>query len=233
MGQSAQACVVSKSLVGTCVAFLRTRLFEIYMLLVSVLIGLVIVFYLRWTRKPREVRWMLRVWSSAFIYGARTIIGMKYRLEGVENIPEGPVLFVGNHQSYWESIAMTVFFPHINVVTKQEAMLIPVFGWPSSRSHDSDLQGCARTKPETVVKGWFSVDRRRAKHPDLPRRRAGSSPGTAALFARTGAPLSALWLRCGAVRDKRRPALAQRFRGETPGAYYDSVSAHHAAGAGT
>jgi len=129
MGQTAQACAVSKSVVGRCVAFLRTRLFEIYMLLVSALIGLVIVFYLRWTRKPREIRWMLRVWSSAFIYGARTIIGMKYRLEGLENIPEGPVLFVGNHQSYWESIAMTVFFPHINVVTKQEAMLIPVFGW--------------------------------------------------------------------------------------------------------
>jgi 1-acyl-sn-glycerol-3-phosphate acyltransferase len=99
------------------------------MLIVSVLIGVLIIIYLRWTRKPREVRWVLRLWSSSFIYGARAIIGMKYRLEGLDNIPDGPVIFVGNHQSYWESIAMTVLFPHINVVTKREAMSIPVFGW--------------------------------------------------------------------------------------------------------
>lgn len=129
MGQIAQEDSVSTNLVGTCIGFLRTRLFELYMLIVSVLIGVWILVYLRWTRKPREVRWVLRLWSSSFIYGARAIVGVKFRVEGLENIPKGPVIFVGNHQSYWESIAMTVFFPHINVVTKRAAMSIPVFGW--------------------------------------------------------------------------------------------------------
>ncbi|MEM0943357.1 MAG: lysophospholipid acyltransferase family protein, partial [Pseudomonadota bacterium] len=40
-----------------------------------------------------------------------------------------PFLLVSNHQSYWESIALTAIFPHINVITKSPAMRIPVFGW--------------------------------------------------------------------------------------------------------
>lgn len=129
MGEIAQEDTVSMGIAGECIGFLRTRLFEIYMVIVSALIGIVILVYLRWTRKPREVRWFLRLWSASFIYGARAIVGVRYRLEGLENIPDRPVIFVGNHQSYWESIAMTVFFPHINVVTKRAAMSIPVFGW--------------------------------------------------------------------------------------------------------
>lgn len=128
-GDTAQADSVFRSIVGACTGFLRTRLFELYVLIFSALIGVGILIYLRWTRKPREVRWVLRLWSASFIYGARAILGMKFRVEGLENIPDRPVIFVGNHQSYWESIAMTVFFPHINVVTKRAAMSIPVFGW--------------------------------------------------------------------------------------------------------
>lgn len=111
------------------VSVVRTRLFEMYMLLVSAVIGVVIVTYLRWRKRPTEVRWFLRLWSICFIHGARVITGTRFRLEGLENIPDRPVIFVGNHQSYWESIAMTVFVPDINVVTKRAAMSIPVFGW--------------------------------------------------------------------------------------------------------
>ena len=112
-----------------CAGMLRTRIFELYVLIVSLLVGAAIPTYLNWTRKPRQVRHVLRTWSWCFIYGARTILGTRFRLEGLENIPRHPVIFVGNHQSYWESIAMTVFSPHINVITKRAAMSIPVFGW--------------------------------------------------------------------------------------------------------
>ncbi|MEH6755432.1 MAG: lysophospholipid acyltransferase family protein [Alphaproteobacteria bacterium] len=128
----AQDRAASKTVADTVrnsIEFLRTRIFELYILTVSVLIGSVIVVYLRWTKKPREVRWFLRLWSASFVYGARVIVGVRFRLEGLENIPDRPVIFVGNHQSYWESIAMTVLVPHINVVTKRAAMAIPVFGW--------------------------------------------------------------------------------------------------------
>lgn len=110
-------------------AFVRTRLFEIYVVLMSCMVGLAIIVYYQWTKKPAQVRKLLRFWSSCFIYGARFILGVRFVIEGRENIPSEPVIFMGNHQTYWESVAMTVFFPDINVVTKRSAMLIPVFGW--------------------------------------------------------------------------------------------------------
>ncbi|MBY8974883.1 1-acyl-sn-glycerol-3-phosphate acyltransferase [Rhodobacteraceae bacterium NNCM2] len=117
------------ALLAEALAFARTRLFELYVLIMSLGVGFLIVVYHYWVRNPRQVRGLLRFWSRSFIEGARVILGIRYRLEGVENIPNHPVIFVGNHQSYWESIAMTVFVPHLNVVTKRAAMSIPVFGW--------------------------------------------------------------------------------------------------------
>ncbi len=100
-----------------------------YMLLVTAGFGAIVIGYLRWIRKPQEVRRFLRLWSACFIYGARYITGVRFRLDGLDNIPGQPVIFVGNHQSYWESIAMTWLVPHINVVTKRKAMSIPIVGW--------------------------------------------------------------------------------------------------------
>ena len=108
---------------------LRTRLFEIAILLWSVPFGLAILTVFKVVRPPGAVRRALRLWSSGFIFAAWHIVGVRYRFEGIENVPAGPVVFVSNHQSYWESIAFTAFVPHINVVTKAEAMDIPIFGW--------------------------------------------------------------------------------------------------------
>lgn len=69
------------------------------------------------------------MWSSGFIRAAQIIIGVNYRVLGRENIPDEPCIFVCNHQSYWESIALTAFIPDINVISKTGAMAIPVFGW--------------------------------------------------------------------------------------------------------
>ncbi|MEM8621904.1 MAG: lysophospholipid acyltransferase family protein [Pseudomonadota bacterium] len=120
---------VEKSTIGEALAFLRTRVFDLYVLVMSLGVGLSILVYYRWTKRPREVRGLLRFWSRNFIYGAWVLLGVRYRLVGLNNIPDQPVIFAGNHQSYFESIAMTVFFPHINVITKRASMKIPVFGW--------------------------------------------------------------------------------------------------------
>lgn len=109
--------------------FVRTRLFELAILLWSVPFGIAILTVFKIARPPSLVRRALRLWSSGFVLAARHILGVRHRIEGAEQVPAGPVLFVSNHQSYWESIAFTAFVPDINVVSKAEAMDIPVFGW--------------------------------------------------------------------------------------------------------
>ena len=118
-----------KQFAQTAVAWLRTRTYEAFVFLMSILVGAYIIVFLRWIPRPSWVRWILRFWSSGFIYGAKYILGVTYRLEGVEHIPSEPVIFMGNHQTAWESIMMTVLIPHVNMVTKNTAMSIPVFGW--------------------------------------------------------------------------------------------------------
>jgi 1-acyl-sn-glycerol-3-phosphate acyltransferase len=109
--------------------WLRTRLFELAILLWSLPFGVAILSFFQIHRSPPHVRRVLRLWSAGFIWAARTIVGVRYSIKGRDNIPDRPVIFVCNHQSYWESIAFTVLIPHINIITKAEAMDIPVFGW--------------------------------------------------------------------------------------------------------
>jgi 1-acyl-sn-glycerol-3-phosphate acyltransferase len=141
---------------------LRTRLFELAILLWSMPFGLAILTVFKVARPPRVVRRALRLWSSGFIFAARHIVGVRYRFEGMENVPPGPVVFVSNHQSYWESIAFTAFVPHINVVCKAEAMEIPVFGWglrhapmtPVFRSRKgANLRRIAREARKSIAQG--------------------------------------------------------------------------------
>lgn len=109
--------------------WLRTRLFELAILLWTLPFGIAIRRIFGFHRSPVHVRWILRLWSTGFILAARWIVGVRYSIEGLENVPERPVIFICNHQSYWESIAFTVLVPHLNIISKAEAMDIPVFGW--------------------------------------------------------------------------------------------------------
>ncbi len=111
-------------------AIVKTRIFEGTILIWSLLFGAAIMTVFKIYRaRPHQVRWILWLWSTGFIKAAKWIIGVRYRIEGLEDVPKTPVIYVCNHQSYWESIALTSFIRDVNVVSKAEAMDIPVFGW--------------------------------------------------------------------------------------------------------
>lgn len=115
--------------VGTGLAWVRSRLFELLILVWSLLFGLSIVVLFHHIKTPRLVRRILWTWCQGFIRAARAVCGVRWTIEGAENVPEGPVIYVGNHQAYWESIAFCAFVPHICVIAKAETMKVPVFGW--------------------------------------------------------------------------------------------------------
>lgn len=111
-------------------ARLKTRIFEGVILFWSLLFGAAIMTVFKVYRaRPHQVRWILWLWSTGFIRAAKWIVGVRYTVEGLDQVPKTPVIFVCNHQSYWESIALTSFIRDVNVVSKAEAMDIPVFGW--------------------------------------------------------------------------------------------------------
>ncbi|UXD85936.1 lysophospholipid acyltransferase family protein [Thalassolituus hydrocarboniclasticus] len=71
------------------------------------------------------------------VWSARLICGVKWRVEGRENIPadgRGYVL-LSKHQSTWETFFIpTLIAPHVQVV-KRELLYLPFFGWALKMIH--------------------------------------------------------------------------------------------------
>ena len=110
-------------------AAIRTRLMQVAILFWSLPFGIAIMTFFKVVMRTSHVRFILWLWSTGFVYLARKICRIDHRMIGREQVPDQPVIYVSNHQSYWESIAFTSFVRDVMVVSKAEAMKIPVFGW--------------------------------------------------------------------------------------------------------
>ena len=78
---------------------------------------------------PRALHTLATRWALMLMWLLENIVGLKYRVEGAENIPEGPAIICCKHQSGWETLAMQKIFPPQVFVAKRELFLIPFFGW--------------------------------------------------------------------------------------------------------
>jgi 1-acyl-sn-glycerol-3-phosphate acyltransferase len=83
--------------------------------------------------------WMCVGWLRVAIWGARAICGVRYRVQGLQNVPtaaqgRAAVLLAPKHQSTWETFALPTLMPHpLCYVFKRELLLIPFFGWAMGR----------------------------------------------------------------------------------------------------
>jgi len=69
-------------------------------------------------------------WGHTNLWLMKRIIGLDYRVEGVENLPRDAAIVMSKHQSTWETIALkAILKPEQSWVLKRELMWIPVFGW--------------------------------------------------------------------------------------------------------
>ena len=69
------------------------------------------------------------VWIKFILNALRVFCGVRWKVEGVENIPNTPCIVVSNHQGQWESFFLqTLFIPSTSII-KQELLYIPLFGW--------------------------------------------------------------------------------------------------------
>jgi 1-acyl-sn-glycerol-3-phosphate acyltransferase len=69
------------------------------------------------------------VWIKFILNALKVFCGVRWKVEGVENIPNTPCIVVSNHQGQWESFFLqTLFIPSTSII-KQELLYIPLFGW--------------------------------------------------------------------------------------------------------
>jgi 1-acyl-sn-glycerol-3-phosphate acyltransferase len=68
-------------------------------------------------------------WSRIVVCLAKVILGIRYRVIGLENLPTKPSIILSKHQSAWETLAFQLIFPAQVLVLKRELLWIPFFGW--------------------------------------------------------------------------------------------------------
>jgi len=72
---------------------------------------------------------VVRFWARGVMVMLWLICGLRYRLEGQENLPAGPVLIAAKHQSAWDTIIFLLLFRDPAYVLKQELFKLPLYGW--------------------------------------------------------------------------------------------------------
>jgi 1-acyl-sn-glycerol-3-phosphate acyltransferase len=74
--------------------------------------------------------WMAAGWCRATLVVVRYLNGIRYRIEGYENLPDGPAVLLSKHQSAWETLAFPALMPRpLCYVFKRELLYVPFFGW--------------------------------------------------------------------------------------------------------
>lgn len=136
-------------------------------------------------------------WSRLVIWLARWMLGIRYRVEGLEHLPKAPAIILSKHQSAWETLAFQVIFPPQVLVLKRELLWIPFFGWGLALMSPIAID---RSRGGAALKHMLDAGRRRlgegfwiAIFPEGTRVRPGERgryhPGGAWLAVKSGAPV--------------------------------------------
>jgi 1-acyl-sn-glycerol-3-phosphate acyltransferase len=84
-----------------------------------------------WAPLPLHRRFRLTAgWPRLAIWGAKVIVGIRWRIKGIENLPDGPAILLSKHQSAWETLFLPAHMPRdVCFVYKKELHRVPFFGW--------------------------------------------------------------------------------------------------------
>ena len=145
----------------------------------------------------RIVRYFTVLWCRAVLFGFRTIVGVKWRYEGVENLPDEPFILACKHQSTWETVALCDYFDSPSFVLKLELTQIPLFGWYLQKvgniSVNRSAGASAMRKMIEDTRGVLSSGRKIVIFPEGTRTEPGVAgryhPGVVALYRESGYPL--------------------------------------------
>src|ERR1051325_9171126 len=79
---------------------------------------------------PPMVRYrIISGWSRVVILLARSLLGIRWKVEGHEHLPACPAVILPQHRSAGRTLAFTQIFPPQVHVLKRELLWIPFFGW--------------------------------------------------------------------------------------------------------
>jgi 1-acyl-sn-glycerol-3-phosphate acyltransferase len=117
-------------------AFFRSLLHMAWMLVTVVPWGIVMVVASIRVR-GEDLWWMAVRWLRWTVGGARLLLGIEVRVQGMEHLPDGatsPAILLVKHQSTFETFLLPTLMTHpLAYVFKKELLQVPFFGWAMGR----------------------------------------------------------------------------------------------------
>jgi 1-acyl-sn-glycerol-3-phosphate acyltransferase len=123
---------------STLLSAIRSLIF-VLTLVVTVIPWALGVLVLSIFRRGDPVYWACAGWLKVAIWSARFICGIRWRIQGMENLPPASdrragVVLLSKHQSTWETFAYPALLSHpLAYVFKRELLYVPFFGWAMAR----------------------------------------------------------------------------------------------------
>lgn len=92
---------------------------------------------------------VLNLYNHFIVFWFGLCCGVRYHVEGRDNIPESACVLLSNHQSEWETLFLQTIKSPMCTVLKQELLKIPVFGWALRMLRPIPLD---RSKPSRALR---------------------------------------------------------------------------------
>jgi 1-acyl-sn-glycerol-3-phosphate acyltransferase len=130
-------------------ALLRSIVHALWMLVTVIPWGIIMVLAsIRIRGNP--LYWMAARWLGWAVDGARLILGIRVRVSGMENLPQGETsaaILLVKHQTTFETFLMPTLMPHpLAYVFKKELLYVPFFGWAMGRLDMIHIDRSQRTE---------------------------------------------------------------------------------------
>lgn len=148
--------------------------------------GLVLVSWLPYRYRARY----LVLWNRATLRWLTLCCGVRYEVQGLEQLPPGPCVVLAKHQSQWETFYLQVALLPVVCVLKRELLNVPFFGWglrmvdPIAIDRDNPKKALRDIQEQGLQR--LQTGRSVIIFPEGTR----TAPGSSAPYARSGAELA-------------------------------------------
>jgi 1-acyl-sn-glycerol-3-phosphate acyltransferase len=108
-------------------SLIRSVIFAIVQTTLTIVFSVVALFSFPFSAHARYR--LITGYNHLVIWLARWVLGIRYVVQGADNLPSQPAIILAKHQSAWETVAFLFLFPPVSPVIKQELLKVPFFGW--------------------------------------------------------------------------------------------------------
>lgn len=134
--------------------WIRTFAFWSFIVPSTILLSLLALGISLFDSKGNFVHRVARFWARLSLVAS----GVRVAVEGVSNIPQGPAVFMSNHQSAFDIFIILAYLPvQFRWLAKASLFKIPFLGWAMARARYIAVE---RENPREATKGFLEAIKR-------------------------------------------------------------------------